>query len=476
MGRLLNFNRQIGQVLVTYVTHYWVMAGIAAGLVFAAAPQLVINPSSAKLPGGLMLVLSFAIALPAFFLSILLVPQAKAQFAHVRARLVPGYAGPHVAVLSGLLLLLMVLYPLVIARTFQLDRVGLMALTTAIVAPTILAAHFSRMAMILVPLAVLYSTFTEAGANWWLLQTESHRPLLTLIVLAGLAMSGFWLSRLCRLREEMDDYQNAVQWRASRRPGSETSEQRRILAEQIRRSKLTAWIYDQWFARIDRHHNDHLFRIARLLRFGFGLPSELQGLLMGALFAAFTLFMAKFNFLSGGPTSRNLGAIQFYMQFGVLLPGFMAGEQLAQRRPRIAGELLRPLSRYQLVDGLLAATIWHWAGFWAVMNVGLLLVSWQTLGNQFTWKVVVVMLLVSATASFGLCTLCIRTAVWPSKVKRIVALMISAGVFQIPVIFWTAGRTTMGDLPAVFVAALMVVIGGLLIHNARNAWLKTELG
>ena len=64
------------------------------------------------------------------------------------------------------------------------------------------------------------------------------------------------------------------------------------------------------------------------------------------------IFFTQFSMLSqSGATS---GSFFFFAQFGILMPGQMAGEILAQRRPRIASEMLLPVSRTQLVDGLLA--------------------------------------------------------------------------------------------------------------------------
>jgi hypothetical protein len=345
------------------------------------------------------------------------------------------------------------------------------SLAAAIVAPVLWAVHFNRMWGMIVGLAVFYSTMTTSGAKWWLLEAASHRPIHVVILLACLGLIIGWLVRLCRLREAMDDYQTTVQWHASRKSGTEVSEQRRIVAEALRRSKWASLISDAWLSRVGGYHGDKFHRLARLLRFGFGQPPELMGLFMAAWFFAITLFLAKFSFSAG-----KLGSMVFYTQVAMLFPGMFAGEWLAQRRPRIAVELLFPLSRAQLVDGLFAATAWSAAAFWLILNTGLVLLLWLVAYERFTPAIVCLMLLLTASGAFGLGALSLRTAVWTSAVKRLAVLMITMFLFQAPLLAWSLGRETIGDAPFVLAAAVLCGIGVLFVNLARRAWLNVELG
>jgi hypothetical protein len=465
--------RQIRQVLITFITHRWIMAIIAAWLALIVVPQLILGGLSAQSPTDLVPMVNTLMGMPLLFLSIMLVPQAKAQFAHSRAALMPGFVLPHIVVLGVILLLLVIVFPLAVGWCCRFDSLGITTLAAAIVTPLLWAVHFNRMWGMVVGLAVFYSTMTTSGAEWWLIEAASHRPIHVVILLACLGMILGWLVRLCRLREEMDDYQTTVHWHASRKSGTEVSEQRRIVAEQVRRSKLASFISDAWLSRVGGYHGDNWHRLARLLRFGFGQPAELTGLFMAVWFFAITLFLAKYSFAQN---SSGFNAMLFYIQVAMLFPGMFAGEWLAQRRPRIAVELLLPLSRERLVGGLFAATAWNAAAFWLVLNVVLVLLLWLTAKDLFTPAVVGLMLLLTGSGAFGLGALSLRTAVWTSVVKRLGVLMITMFLFQAPLLAWSLGREKLGDALFVLPAAVLCGVGVLFANLARRAWLNVELG
>jgi hypothetical protein len=270
----------------------------------------------------------------------------------------------------------------------------------------------------------------------------------------------------------MDDYQNTVHWRAARKSGCEVSEQRRIVAAQLRRSKVSSWISDAWLARVGGYHADKLPALARLLRYGFGQPAELQGLMMGSWFFLATLFLAKFSFTGGG---SSFGMLQFYAQMTMIFPGMFAGEWLAQRRPRIGSELLLPLSRTRLIDGLLAATVWNVTAFWLVMSIGLVILIRITANDNVDPATSFMMLLMTSTGAIGLGGLSLRVSVWPSAVKRLAVVLVSMFLFQAPFLLWTLGREKFGSTPFLIVAAVMAGLGVVMFRLARQAWLDAEL-
>src|SRR5262245_26371608 len=107
--------QRIRQVGTTYLTHRWVIAGIVAWLVLVVAPQIILGAWSSQPPQSLVPMADMIVGMPMLFLSIMLVPQAKAQFASPRATLVPGFARPHILVLAGILLSMLGIFPLVVA-------------------------------------------------------------------------------------------------------------------------------------------------------------------------------------------------------------------------------------------------------------------------------------------------------------------------------------------------------------------------
>ena len=367
-------------------------------------------------------------------------------------------------------------FPLFTALCFQLSPVGTVALALAIAAPILLAAHANRMPGMLVGLAAFYSTMTKWGV-WWFDPTGTYWLMHVGIILLGFALIAYYLHRLAHLREEMDDYQSFTQWQQSRKAGTEVSEQRRAVAENLRRHPFMSWFTDSWFDRMGGFHGNQLFSLARLLNYGFGQPAFVQGIWMAVWFGAITLFLGRFGLSSQSPTNGSLfGSSMFYLQMSMMFPGMFPGEWLARRRPRIAGELLLPLSRSQYVDGLLAAAMWNAAGFWFVMNLGLMIVTYVNAGDRLTLPIACMTLLLTASGAFGLAGVALRTAIWPSVIKRLGVLMLIVIPFQAPLLGWLGQQASLGNtvfLPAV---AATTTVGVVMIGVARKAWLNLELG
>jgi len=471
------FLRRLEQIAITYLTHRWVVVGIAAWLCFVIAPQLFFGAFSTKSPLGMTPLLNTIIGIPLLFGPMILVLQAKAQFAHSRSRLLPSFAMPHLAVLAGLLVALTIAFPLTIAACCRLDPLGITALAVAMAAPTIWAAHTNRMWGMLVGLVVFFSTMTQAGAGWWVLPSASAWPIHAVILAIGVTMQAGWFWRLAQLREEMDDYQTTAQWAGARKTGIEVAEQRRAIANQMRRSKLMSWVSDAWLRRLGGYYGGNQFGLARLLRYGFGQPAEVQGLFMAVFFYAFTIFMAKYSYSAQGLQSGPpFGAMLFYLIFATMFPGFTAGELLAQRRSRIATEMLRPLARGQLVDGLFAASLWNSAAMWLVMNTGLALLVWQLAYDQFTFASLGMLLLLTAAGSLAIGGVALRTAVWPSLFKRLAGLYIAMFPVTAPLIAWQVGRAKFDEWPFIVAATAFVAFGVWMITQAKRVWMNLELG
>src|SRR4029079_13496666 len=136
-----------------------------------------------------------------------------------------------------------------------------------------------------------------------------------------------------------------------------------------------AWISDRWLARIGGYHDNNWMRIIRLLRFGFsGLPAELSAPLLVAFYLCFLYVMSfVFPFMSERKSGQS-HSIFFQFVILLLMAGSIGGENLAQRRPRLAMELLWPLRRSRLVDALLAASAWNASVWCCVINVCILFV------------------------------------------------------------------------------------------------------
>jgi hypothetical protein len=195
---------------------------------------------------------------------------------------------------------------------------------------------------------------------------------------------------------------------------------------------------------------------------------------MLAIFIAYGLFISKFINSPNGSAGL-MGGLWFYYMFTVFLPGQMAGEVLAQRRPRIANELFLPLARRQLMDGLLAASAYNSLVIWLIMNLGLGIFT-MSIGAEVTLQTAAMFILLSASTTIAAMGVSLRTAVWPSRMKRLFVAWLSWMALIPPIALWMTTRDKISDAPFLVASGLMLGIAAVLFHKARQAWLNLELG
>jgi hypothetical protein len=239
------------------------------------------------------------------------------------------------------------------------------------------------------------------------------------------------------------------------------------------RSPVNTWIGDHWLARLPiAQIEGSQLRLPRLLLYGFGpWPVEFQAVFITMLIAALTVFMADFAYWA---KEASVSSLNFFLFFTTVMPGLLAGESLAQRRPRIAAELLRPLTRLQLIDGLFSAAARNAVVNWLIMNAGLALVAWHVLG-RLTAQNIAIYMLVSVATSLAAWGLSARLAIWPSAFKRLFVVMFVWGAASGIAQAWLA--LSKGDgWPFAILAIVLAAIGALLVASARKAWLNLEIG
>lgn len=463
---------QMKQVVLTYLTqqYLWLAVGFFAMII---VPNILTVGRSSGRAGFAMM---FALGMPVMMLTPFLVGHVKMQFGHSRARLMPQFMRAHLAVLGGVLLLTFVIYPLGLAALSNINPLGILAAGLAIGAPAIWGAQLNRFAPMLVSMGVFYSLMTTWGMNWWFEQAAAHRPAHALTIAAGAVLVVAWLWRLSTLREEMPDYLNAYQAMLARRTGSESVEQRRVVASAVGRNKLTSRIGDWWHARLGGYYGGTKEGLARLLRYGYGpMPMEAHACFMLAMFVALGIFMSQFSFTQGARGPGIFGALWFFAMFGILMPGQMAGELLAQRRPRLSYEMLLPVPRRQLIEGLFAAAARNTISTWVIMNLGLALLVAIAKVELNAWTVVQFVLM-SAVATFVSMAIGLRLAVWPSMIKRLIVVYVSWMVLIAPVFGLWAVRDKLGDWPVLLMTGILLAVGALVFSHARRAWFALELG
>ncbi len=403
-----------------------------------------------------------------------LVVQAKSQFAHPRAVLLPEFAGPHLFVLVLLLVVGLVFWPILVGGGLGLRAINLMAFGVTVAALSLWGMHRNNWFGIVAIGIFLSGVFPWQG-NWWFREAQPHQTVHVLILLAGWPAIIAWLWRLTQLREEADDYQ-LVFYVGRGKTGGESSERRRLIARAIARQRLLAWLGDRWHARLPKLHAENRSSLAHILQYGFGAAPPVYSAVMGSAMMIAVSVAWLWGYHAVVADKIPINGIWFYFLLYTSLPGNLAGLALAERRPRISAELLFPLTRPRLIDALLLASARNTVVFWLAMNIGLLMVARWMLGSQFTLAAASVYLLLSiaiGAAGFGAG---IRTSLWDSLMQRLVAAGIGGCLGMGALALWWSLRGSVGDGPFVGLALAIAAIGAWLTHKGRQAWLSFELG
>lgn len=472
MGR---FNDQLWQVAMTYLTRRSIV--VAVGLAFLLLSLMLfaalVGPFADKDVPKVIAVLPCAVA--GF-----IVIQAKAQFAHPRAALLPNFARPHLLVLMILLAVLLVAWPILVSGGVGVQAVNVAALSIAVAATSIWGMQRNN-GLQIVSVAIFLSGIFPWEGNWWFKSGHVYQACHVVILLAGWAAIVAWLWRLAGLREEADDYQQVFNLVRGAKSGGESSERRRLIARTMGRLRWLAWLGDRWHARLPNLRSEERFRPPQLLQYGFGAAPPVFSAVMGAviMIGVTAAWLAGFRAFAGNQGSdgfSNGNGMWFYLLIYTALPGTIAGQTLAERRPRIAAEALFPLTRSQLIDGLLLALARNTLVYWLAMNIGLLLVARWMLGSQFTLAAACVYVLLSMSlclAGFGAG---IRSALWDSLMERLVAAGIGGCIGMGALALWWSLRSSVGDGPFIGMALAIAAIGAWLTQRGRQAWLNFELG
>ncbi len=467
---LLNQIREVG---VTYVTQRYLWWGLAL-LTFMVGPQLILTFRPNRSPMDAAQPMMMVLGMPMLFVVPFLVGHVKVQLAHSRARLTPHFLPAHLIVLGGVLITVFLLYPLLLATMCSFNPLGFIALAIAIGVPAIWGSQLNRLIPIAVSIIAFYSLFTNWGLHWWMIDASAHRIEHACITMVGMALAVAWVWRVSHLTEEMDDFQNVYQGLLARRAGSDAVEQRRNLAIQVGRNRFQTWISDRWHARLGGYYGGSQAGLVRLLHYGFSIiPTEIQSLFMAVMIVCLGVFLGQFSYLA--KPGASFGALFFFIQFAILLPGYMAGELLSLRRPRIAFELLLPMSRTQLVDGLLTLAVRNAFVQWLVMNAAISVVV-LLVSDEFPIHMAAMYLLLSGTTMFAAMGLSLRISIWPSRVKRFAVMWVAWMAYLVPLFSWWDSRDTFGDWPFVLLAVVLAAAGAGLLFAARRAWLNLELG
>jgi predicted nucleic acid-binding protein len=140
----------------------------------------------------------------------------------------------------------------------------------------------------------------------------------------------------------------------------------------------------------------------------------------------------------------------------------------------MAAELMRPLTRNQYFDCLLAATAWNAAVGWLMLNTVVAIALLRVMHDQVSLSNSAMFVLLSGVITLATFGLSARTATWKSAFQRVVVLMLGSLILATPMLAWWSARDKVGDWPFIAVAIAMGGAGVALIMAARRAWMNCE--
>lgn len=465
------------QVVHTYTSRRWIVVAVAIGALWLTFMLFLLGKDVNESQNGVM-GMNF-IALPAMIGGLLLAMQAKYQFAHSRARLTPGYTTPHLVVLVGLLACLVVFYPLLASWHLEYAPLGVLAFTMLFTALVVWQIQNMSGLLSLASIGLYFSFFQPTFAQLWVADVPGFLIPRVAILLAGLTGIVAWLFRLTRMREEDSDYLVPVQSGFNQQSRMEKSEARQLVTRWIARSPLHRWGVDSWHDRLANTAPQSEAARPGLLRYGMWmLPWPFIAVQMLVMMVA--IVAMQYLVLSGMHANDTKASVVLPVlaQFGFLclfVPG-LACHMLATRRPRLGQELLLPITREALVDGLRRQFIN--LVFWATAPSVLLLAIFAPIyAAEYVTLENVVAAVTTALAlqpmSIGIS---LRLALVQSGLQRIAGMLLLLYLLVGLAVGVYFTFTLVGLVWGALFAAVVLALGLLSVRAARNAWLNAELG
>ena len=464
------------QVVHTYTTRRLLILGVAVGFLFCCL-FLFIASSDEQVFGQM----AFAcLGFPMMIGGLVLASHAKYQFVHPRSQLIPGYATPHLLVLVGLVLCLTLLYPLVVAWRINGDVVGLLAFAALFVSMVLWQIQTLSSLLSLAVLAIFFSLYSPAVLLFWTADLPELLPARLGLLMLGWTGIAAWLWRLPNMSEQDSDYLIPVQSGLGNQSRVEKSEARHLVTRMIAKHHLHGWMIDRWHDQLAQVKAPAEDKRPRLLEYGMRtLP--VQVMVPQMILMIVSIVTVQYYVMSGlhGDSEHNTSLVPMLVGqcgFILLLCPMMASQMLAMRRPRLAQDLMLPMTREALVDGL----FWQitQSVLWALVPTLVLVVlaTWA-LARQYFTPLNVVAFCCAATAVQPLTIVAsLHMALIQSGMKRLFCLLLAmyplAGLAV--GIFFTFLNA--GPIVGTIFAAAVFALGYVSFGGARHAWLKAEFG
>ena len=458
-----------GQVCLTYVTQrwLWLIAGVVVlflGLGYGSA--LTGHGSRNEIHPQLF----GTLALPILIGGAFLVAIVKWQFANARARLLPGYARPHLLVMGVIWGAILILNPVLLAWSAGIAPWGPLAFTLLQGAGYVWAVGSKQGWLMLPLLAVFFSSYTSDGGRFWFTAQQPYVTLHLLLGVLSLVALVAWIARMAHLHEEMEDYQVQPIAGWGRPSRLESAESRKLLGQQANRRGIFNWLADQW--------HDHLPQPARtvkqrqrLLRYGFQrIPAELVGLMCAGLLCL-VVVAGQLPLLGNGGQSMGL---QTPLTIVLAIPALLVLMQLRHAQGRMPQELLLPLERGEYLEGLWRALGREMGIIWLALHVSLvgLLGVGALKDSGLTPGAVIGFVLLSA----AMLPLLFAAALRLARVESAIVMGLCCYAIVALEMGWVALWWRAPVAGKVLMTGLTAAAGMVLLARAKQSWRDVELG
>jgi len=464
------FAEQVRQVGIVYVTQIrgwvWALAGIVCA--FMLLGLFGADGRSAR-------ILPVAFAFAQFF-SAWIADQAKHQFAHPRASLLPHFCSAHLFVPIAFILFGSSVPPTILYAFGKTDPFPFIAVTSIWTALLLLGRLLPSLGWLVAPIIVLAFVYSGDSARKFDLTNLLFLPAFSIpFFFLGWLGIAFYFFKLCHLAEDDTAYNRLSGETLTVTAAGDESETRAKY-----RNAARWWaISDRWHARIGGFHQGRTLRIIRLLRYGFGATPVEFTAIGWAIFMTIIVGWMLHDADDPYDTTRSTSAIFLIVPtlFACMAPIAVAGGAIGWRVPRLRNEILFPLTRRELIDGLLLTAAWHSLVIWLLgcaCGTGILLYALPVEAKTVSLFATAALLTAAvAVAAYGLS---LHIVMFEVKAAQFFVL----GLFVLGVIFlmcaWWESREDISDAPYWVMAAMVMGVGAMMTHTGRTVWLNQEFG
>lgn len=391
-----------------------------------------------------------------------LISHVKEQFAHPRSKLMPNFMASHVGILGILLLVLLVIIPAIVSCLSGLPLLGTVSFAALFGAvnlwvqqtkhprvqlfamPLYLLLFFS----VMLSMADVNSVWIYFGINFWIESNPDFTFVHSIILITSWIGISLWLRQLTQAAEE-----------TTRVPSNQG---------------IQGLFSDRWLEKIARQTITTNLDRQRTLRYGMTPTPPLVRNVFGPILAIGMALSVAFLIGDKDSDYRKLAIIvgMGYCIFGSVISSGI----LLQKRTRLSQELMLPMTRRSLIDGILRAIV-NEATLSACSTCVVTFVATYLLMPEYITPVRV--------AAAGLAILSIQpflvgssfsVVLITSQVLQLFAMTFTICVAVAAAVFLTKLSIQFGLVYGAILSLCIAGFGVGMIQVARNEWMRIEFG